>query len=233
MDVISAHAEEHNVHKSSWLRAAVMGANDGIISTSSLMLGVAAASASSADILTAGVAGLTAGAMSMAAGEYVSVSSQADLEKADLDRERRELEINPETELQELAMMFEARGAAPETAMQVAIEMTAKDALAAHAREELGITEMTEAQPLQAAVVSACTFAAGAFLPLLMAWLMPREDVYWSVAGITILVLAVLGALGAKAGGANLVKGAGRVTFWGIAAMAVTSAIGLLFGAVV
>ena len=227
------HIENHNVHKIGWLRAAVMGANDGIVSTASLIMGVAAASAATGEILTAGIAGLVAGSMSMAAGEYVSVSSQADTEKSDLDRERLELIEQPEFELQELADSFIERGVQPDTALAVAEQLTAKDALGAHAREELGISEITTAQPLQAAIVSAITFAVGAFPPILAVMLAPASWVIWAVGISTIVVLAVLGAMGAKAGGANIGRGMARVTFWGIVAMAITSGVGYLFGAVV
>ncbi len=210
-----------------------MGANDGIVSIASLVLGVATASAASGEVLTAGIAGLVAGSMSMAAGEYVSVSSQADTENADLDRERRELVEQPEFELQELAESFIARGVEPDTALSVARQLTAKDALGAHAKEELGLSELTSAQPLQAAIVSAITFAVGAAPPIIAVLVSPPEMLLWSVVISTMVVLAVLGGLGAKAGGAGVPKGIARVTFWGIVAMAITSGVGYVFGAVV
>ncbi|MEM5471017.1 VIT family protein [Hoeflea sp. AS60] len=227
------HSENHSVHKIGWLRAAVMGANDGIVSIASLVLGVATASAATGEVLTAGIAGLVAGSMSMAAGEYVSVSSQADTENADLARERRELVEQPDLELQELAESFIARGVAPDTALSVARQLTAKDALGAHAKEELGISDLTSAQPLQAAIVSAFTFAIGAAPPIIAVLVSPPEMLMWSVVISTVVVLAVLGGLGAKAGGASVPKGIARVTFWGIVAMAITSGVGYVFGAVV
>ncbi|KJS21534.1 MAG: membrane protein [Hoeflea sp. BRH_c9] len=227
------HSEKHSVHKIGWLRAAVMGANDGIVSIASLALGVAAASATTGEVLTAGIAGLVAGSMSMAAGEYVSVSSQADTEKADLDRERLELVEQPGFELQELADSFIARGVTPDIASIVAQQLTAKDALGAHAKEELGISELTSAQPLQAAIVSAITFAIGAAPPIIAVLLSPPEMLIWSVVISTVAVLALLGGLGAKAGGASVPTGVARVTFWGIVAMAITSGVGYIFGAVV
>ncbi len=233
MTRISWHDEEHRSQNTGWLRAAVMGANDGIVSVACLVLGMASAAASSGTILTAGVAGLVAGAMSMAAGEYVSVSSQADAEKADLDREKQELLDQPELELQELADSFIARGAKPETAMLMAQQLTAKDALAAHAREELGITEFTTAQPMQAAVVSAITFSIGAFPPILIAALISSRFLIPAVLVSTAVVLAILGGLGARAGRAPIGVAVARVTFWGLAAMAVTMGVGYFFGAFV
>jgi vacuolar iron transporter family protein len=215
------------------LRAAVLGANDGLVSTASLIVGVAAADAGTAEILVAGTAGLVAGAMSMAAGEYVSVSSQSDTEKADLDRERVELAEEPEQELRELALLYEAKGLQRETAWEVARQVTAHDALGAHAREELGISDLTAARPLQAAMTSALTFAIGAGLPLLAAWLSPRDLLLYTVPVLTLIFLAVLGALGAQAGGANIMTATVRVAFWGAVAMAVTAGVGLMFGAVV
>jgi len=227
------HSETHRAHRIGWLRAAVLGANDGIVSTASLIVGVAASAAGQAEILTAGIAGLVAGAMSMAAGEYVSVSSQSDTEQADLARERRELKDQPEFELAELTAIYEKRGVSPDLARQVAVQMTAKDALAAHALDELGISDTTAAQPVQAALTSAATFAVGAAMPLASAFLAPAGSVIYVVSIASLLFLAVLGALGARAGGAGMVRGTLRVTFWGALAMAVTAAIGHLFGTAV
>lgn len=227
------HIERHIVERIGWLRAAVLGANDGIVSTASLIVGVAAASADRADVLVAGVAGLVAGAMSMAAGEFVSVSSQSDAENADLARERAELNADPEFELAELAQIYVGRGVEPALAQQVAQQMMAKDALAAHARDELGISSLTRARPVQAAVASALSFAAGAALPLVVALLVPEPLIAWSVTGASLLSLAMLGAWSAKAGGANVGVAVLRVSFWGAFAMAVTAAIGSLFGALV
>lgn len=224
------HTEQHLAERVGWLRAAVLGANDGIISTSSLIMGVAAATPDRGAILLGGIAALTAGALSMAAGEYVSVSSQADSEEADLARERKELVEQPEFELNELAEIYEERGVEPALAREVAQQLMAKDALGVHAREELGITEISTARPVQAAVTSAITFAAGAILPLLAAILSPADWLLYSVPAATLVFLAVLGALGAQAGGAGLLKGAVRVTFWGALAMAITAAIGALVG---
>jgi len=225
--------ESHRTHRVGWLRAAVLGANDGIVSTASLVIGVAASGADRAAILLAGMAGLAAGAMSMAAGEYVSVSSQADTESADLDRERAELAADPAGELDELTGMFVERGVTPETARDVARQLTAQDALAAHAREELGITEITAARPVQAAFTSAATFTVGAALPLITAALAGASARVWVIAGTSLVFLASLGIVGAKTGGAPLGKAALRVTFWGALAMAVTAAIGKAFGAIV
>jgi len=227
------HIENHSAHRVGWLRAAVLGANDGLVSTASLIVGVAASAAATGQILLAGTAGLVAGAMSMAAGEYVSVSSQSDTEAADLARETRELREQPEFELSELAQSFVDRGVSSKTALQVARELTASDALAAHAREELGISDMTTARPIQAALVSALTFAVGAVAPLLVVVLTPSAYVLYAVAISTVMFLAVLGAMGAKAGGANILRGTVRVTFWGVVAMAITAAVGTMFGAVV
>jgi VIT1/CCC1 family predicted Fe2+/Mn2+ transporter len=227
------HKERHSSHRTGWLRAAVLGANDGLVSTASLIVGVAASAAATGDILLAGTAGLVAGAMSMAAGEYVSVSSQSDTENADLARERRELVTQPEFELDELAGFFKARGVSPETARSVAQELTEHGALSAHAREELGISEMTTARPLQAAVTSAATFSVGAALPLAVVILSPAQDLIPAVVVATLLLLAGLGALGALTGGAKPGRATLRVTFWGAAAMAVTAMVGTLFGAVV
>lgn len=209
-----------------------MGANDGIVSTASLVVGVAAAHAAAGDILVAGVAGLVAGAMSMAAGEYVSVSSQADTEKADLDRERNELATDVESERSELAAIYASRGVDPALARQVAEQLMAHDDLAAHARDELGISDMSTARPVQAAFASAGTFAIGAALPLVTALLTPRAALIPVVVGTSILFLALLGGFGAHAGGAPVTKAAIRVTFWGALAMALTAGVGAIFGAV-
>lgn len=224
------HPERHKTEHIGWLRAAVLGANDGIVSTASLILGVAAAGGGKEPVLIAGVAGLVAGAMSMAAGEYVSVHSQADTEKADIAKETRELETDPEGELRELAGIYRQRGLSPELARQVALELTAYDALGAHARDELGISESFSARPVQAALSSAASFAAGAVLPLLTAWLVPAGSLMWAVAASTAMFLAVLGAVAARTGGADMRKGAWRVLFWGVLAMAATWGVGSLFG---
>ncbi|WP_454747938.1 VIT1/CCC1 transporter family protein [Ciceribacter selenitireducens] len=227
------HTENHLVSRIGWLRAAVLGANDGIVSTASLVVGVASASAGSSEVLVAGIAGLVAGAMSMAAGEYVSVSSQSDTEQADLGRERKELETQPEFEREELAQIYVARGVAPELARQVADQLMAKDALGAHAHDELGISEMTTARPSQAALTSAATFAVGAALPLLMVIVSPANLLVWTVSVASLLFLALLGAVGARAGGANVARATLRVTFWGAFAMALTAGIGAVVGTAV
>ena len=227
------HPETHLVERIGWLRAAVLGANDGIVSTASLIVGVAAAAASTSDVLVAGIAGLVAGAMSMAAGEYVSVSSQFDTEKADLERERQELASQPDFEREELAQIYMQRGLDQALARQVADQLMARDALGAHARDELGMSEVTSARPIQAAFTSAVTFAAGAALPLLAAVLMPHSMIVASVSVASLLFLALLGAIGARAGGAKIGKAVVRVTFWGAMAMAITAGIGTLFGTVV
>jgi VIT1/CCC1 family predicted Fe2+/Mn2+ transporter len=224
--------ERHFVGRVGWLRAAVLGANDGLLSTSSLMIGVAAASADLRHILLSGVAGLIAGAMSMAAGEYVSVSSQADSEAADLDRERRELALYPDAERRELAGIYRKRGLDPVLASEVADELMAKDALAAHARDELGFSGAVAARPVQAAIASACSFAAGALVPLATTAAAGEARIVPAVFAVTLIFLAALGALGARAGGAGLGKGALRVLFWGALAMAVTAAVGRGFDAV-
>lgn len=229
----SAHHEPHLIHRAGWLRAAVLGANDGIVSTASLIVGVASANSSPEQILLAGVAGIIAGAMSMAAGEYVSVSSQSDAEKSDLAREQHELVHNADTELQELKQIYINRGLDAELAFQVAVQLTARDALGAHARDELGITDFSTARPVQAALTSAATFAGGAILPLLSALFAPQNLVIYIVSIASLFSLALLGAIGAKAGGADPVKATMRVTFWGAFAMALTAVIGSLFGAVV
>jgi VIT1/CCC1 family predicted Fe2+/Mn2+ transporter len=227
------HAEIHRTHRTGWLRAAVLGANDGLVSTASLVLGVAAAGAGTRAILIAGVAGLVAGAMSMAAGEYVSVSSQADTERADLERERKELAANPKGEQAELAGIYVARGLDKALAAQVAAQLMRRDALGAHVRDELGISEALTARPIQAALASAATFAAGALLPLLMVVLFPAAALMWAVSGTSLLFLALLGSLAARAGGAPVAKAAARVTFWGALAMALTAGAGALFGVAV
>lgn len=224
------HKETHLIERIGWLRAAVLGANDGLISTSSLIVGVAAATTAQHEILVASVAGLVAGAMSMAAGEYVSVSSQADTEQADMARERHELATQPEAELAELTAIYEQRGVNPDLARQVAERMMAKDAFAAHARDELGLASHVMARPVQAALTSAATFASGAALPLIIALLSPAGTVVWSVSIACLIGLAVLGAVGARAGGAKVFKPTFRVVFWGAVAMASTALIGALVG---
>jgi vacuolar iron transporter family protein len=228
-----SHAERHRTERIGWLRAAVLGANDGIVSTASLVLGVAAAQAGSHEVLVAGVAGLVAGAMSMAAGEYVSVSSQADTETADIARERGELATDVERERTELAGIYVERGLEPVLAQQVADQLMAHGALAAHARDELGISDTLSARPVQAAFASAGTFAVGAALPLLTVVIAPAVYLLPFVAGTSLMFLALLGGLAALAGGASAVKGAGRVAFWGALAMALTAVVGALFGTVV
>jgi len=224
------HFDPHFTKRIGWLRAAVLGANDGIVSTASLVVGVAAAHASQSDVLIAGIAGLVAGAMSMAAGEYVSVSSQADTEKADLGRERKELETDEEAEREELARIYVHRGLQISLARQVAEQLMAHDALAAHARDELGLSEIHTARPVEAALASAATFAAGAAMPLLLAAGVPGPNLIAAVSGGSLVCLALLGVVAAKAGGARLGIGAARVTFWGALAMALTAAVGALFG---
>ena len=233
MSRLRAHPESHLVSRIGWLRAAVLGANDGIVSTASLIVGVAAAAAKPSDILIAGVAGLVAGAMSMAAGEYVSVSSQSDTEQADLARERKELSADTVSEHEELAEIYIKRGVEPDVARKVAEQLMAKDALKAHARDELGISEITAARPVQAAFTSALTFSAGAGMPLLAALLSPSGWLVSTVSAASLLFLALLGAIGARAGGANVLRATMRVTFWGALAMALTAGIGALFGTVV
>jgi vacuolar iron transporter family protein len=226
-------AEQHIVERVGWLRAAVLGANDGIVSTASLIAGVASSDASPRSIMVAGIAGLVAGALSMAAGEYVSVSSQADAEGADLARERKELAEQPDFELEELAGIYIKRGVEPGLAHQVAKQLMARDALAVHAREELGISELTTARPITAAIASAASFAVGAIVPLLAAIAAPEGRTTLIVTSASLVCLAVLGAVGARAGGANVWRATTRVTFWGALAMALTAAIGHLSGAVV
>ena len=233
MSRLRSHREGHLVGRIGWLRAAVLGANDGIVSTASLITGVAAAAATQNSILITGVAGLVAGAMSMAAGEYVSVSSQSDTEQADLARERKELSANPASELDELANIYAKRGVEQTLARQVAQQLMAKDALGAHARDELGISEITTARPVQAAMTSAATFSAGAALPLLMVVVTPARMLVLTVPLASLLFLALLGAIGARTGGANIWRATARVTFWGAFAMALTAGIGKLLGTVV
>jgi VIT1/CCC1 family predicted Fe2+/Mn2+ transporter len=223
--------EVHYTGRTGWLRAAVLGANDGIVSTASLVIGVAAARTTHSGILVAGVAGLVAGAMSMAAGEYVSVSSQADTEQADIDRERRELEADDPFERDELAAIYVRRGLDPSLAAQVADQLMAHDALGAHARDEIGISDILKARPIQAALASAGTFAVGAALPLAVAAVVPLSMLIPAVAGTALLFLALMGALAARAGGAPMSVGALRVAFWGALAMALTAGVGALFGA--
>lgn len=224
------HTERHLVSRIGWLRAAVLGANDGIVSTASLIIGVAAAGGGKQALLVAGVAGLVAGAMSMAAGEYVSVSSQSDTERADIARETAELRDQPEFEIEELANIYVGRGLTPELAREVAQQLMAKDALGAHARDELGISEITTARPVQAALASAATFAVGAMLPLIVVLATPLAHVLTAVAVASLFFLALLGAAGARAGGAAPLKPVLRVMFWGALAMAATAGVGALFG---
>ena len=227
------HLESHRTHRIGWLRAAVLGANDGIVSTASLVLGVAAAGATSDSVLVAGVAGLMAGATSMAAGEYVSVSSQADTERADLDRERRELAADPEHEHAEMTAIYVARGLDAGLAAEVATQLMAHDALGTHARDELGISDAMTARPVQAGLASAAAFAVGAVLPLLVVLLVPVSALMWSVSGSSLLFLALLGSVAARSGGAPMVTAAARVTFWGALAMGLTAGVGALFGVTV
>lgn len=224
------HTERHLVNRIGWLRAAVLGANDGIISTASLIVGVAAAASSSSEVLVAGVAGMIAGSMSMAAGEYVSVSSQADTERADLAKERQELADDPKFETAELAQIYVGRGVEPTLARQVAVQLMAKDALGAHARDELGISDAITARPIQAALTSAATFAFGAALPIVTALAAPWHVLVPAVFTTSLAFLALLGALGAKTGGAAILKPTVRVAFWGAFAMAMTAGIGALIG---
>ena len=225
--------ETHRMDRVGWLRAAVLGANDGIVSISSLLVGVAAASASRSDILIAGTAGMVAGALSMAAGEYVSVSSPADTEQAELTRERRELETSPAYEEDELTEIYIRRGVELSVARTVAQQLMAKDALGAHARDELGLIEVLAARPLQAALASASAFAVGALLPIGAAVMASTSGLSWTVAAVSLISLVILGGIAAQAGGASVVRGAGRVAFWGTLAMIVTALVGRIFGAVV
>lgn len=227
-----SHDEHHRAHRVGWLRAAVLGANDGIVSTASLIIGVAAANTAHSNILLAGVAGLVAGAMSMAAGEYVSVSSQSDTESADLELEQKSLEHDYESEKRELAEIYVGRGLEPSLALQVADQLMAHDALGAHARDEIGISHVVNAQPVQAAISSAGTFTIGAALPLLVAWAVPGTTLIPVVAVASLVFLGLLGALAARAGGASVIIGALRVTFWGALAMMLTAGVGRLFGVV-
>jgi len=221
---------QHYVHKSNWLRAAVLGANDGILSTASIAIGVATASTTRDPIVLAAVAGLIAGALSMAAGEYVSVSSQTDIEKADIERERQEIKDMPEIELQRLAKIYEERGLKKETALLVAKELSEHDALAAHVRDELGINEISKAHPLQAALASGASFIAGGILPLLVVLFFPIRHLEYYLYGASILFLIILGAVAAKAGGSSITKAVLRITFWGTIAMGLTALVGSLFG---
>jgi VIT1/CCC1 family predicted Fe2+/Mn2+ transporter len=233
MSRLRLHTENHLVDRIGWMRAAVLGANDGIISTASLIVGVAAAATSQHEVLIAGFAGLVAGSMSMAAGEYVSVSSQSDTERADLARERKELSENPAFELDELADIYVKRGVDRPLARKVAKQLMAKDALTAHARDELGISEITTARPVQAALTSAATFAVGAAMPLLMVVMSPANALVPIVSAASLGFLGLLGAIGAKAGGSNVWPATARVTFWGALALGLTAGIGKLFGTVV
>jgi len=225
------HLERHRTERIGWLRAAVLGANDGIVSTASLILGVVAASAGRSEMLVAGVAGLVAGAMSMAAGEFVSVSSQSDTEQADAARERAELAVQPEFERRELAAIYVARGLTPELAEQVAQQLMAHDALGAHLRDELGVSGAVSARPVQAGLTSAATFAVGAALPLLTSLVAPAQHLVFVVASTSLLFLSALGALSARTGGAPVLKASMRVAFWGALAMGITAAVGKVFGA--
>lgn len=227
------HAETHNSTRIGWLRAAVLGANDGILSTASLLIGVAAASTTHSTLIVTGIAGLVAGAMSMAAGEYVSVHSQADTEQADLAREKKEIETKPAAEHRELAKIYVDRGVEPELAKQIAAQLMAHDALGSHARDELGISESLSAKPLSAAFASATSFIVGAILPVAVTLIAPLQSVIFWISIMSLVFLATLGAVAAKAGGAPLLAGAWRVTFWGALAMVVTAVVGRLFGAVV
>lgn len=228
----SIHPEAHFVHRIGWLRAAVLGANDGIVSVASILVGVAGANGTHSAVVVAGLAGLVGGAMSMAAGEYVSVSSQADTEQADIAREKVELAEHYDDELEELAVIYARRGLDTQLAHQVARQLMEKDALGAHIRDELGITEVSTSNPIQAALTSAVTFIAGAILPLLAALLTNGVITVWAVVGVSLVVMAVLGALGGQTGGASPVRGAVRVVVWGALAMAVTAGVGALFGTV-
>ena len=233
MSRLHPHSEHHLVERIGWLRAAVLGANDGIISTASLIVGVATAAATQNEVLIAGVAGLVAGSMTMAAGEYVSVSSQSDTEQADLAREHKELSDNVEFEKEELAQIYVKRGLEPPLARQVAQQLMTKDALTAHARDELGISEITTARPVQAALTSAATFSVGAAMPLIMVVVSPSGALIPIVSAASLGFLAVLGAIGARTGGANVLRATARVAFWGALAMALTAGIGKVFGTVI
>ncbi|WP_312736553.1 VIT family protein [Brevundimonas sp.] len=233
MSRLERHPERHLVSRIGWLRAAVLGANDGLVSTASLIVGVAAAQTSKTGILVAGVAGLVAGAMSMAAGEYVSVSSQADTEAADLSRERAELDADPEAETRELAAIYRSRGVDAQVSLEVARQLMVHDALGAHARDELGLSEHTAARPIQAALTSAATFSVGAVLPLAVVVVVPGSLLVALVSGSALIGLALLGGIGARVGGAGIAKAVLRVTFWGAFAMGLTAGIGHLFGTVI
>jgi VIT1/CCC1 family predicted Fe2+/Mn2+ transporter len=230
MLTIDNYLDSHYIHRSNWLRAAVLGANDGIISVTSLAIGIATASTTREPVLLATVAGLVAGALSMAAGEYVSVSSQTDIEKADIEREKKELEEMPEEELKILAEIYEKRGLKKETALQVAKELTAADALGAHVRDELGITEMSQAKPIQAALASGAAFTAGGFLPLLVTLFAPVKNMEYFLYGFTIVSLIILGGVSAKTGGSSIRKAIIRVVIWGTIAMGLSALVGYLFG---
>jgi len=226
---LDAYLENHYIHRTNWLRAAVLGANDGILSTASIAIGVAAASDTRESLILATLAGLVAGALSMAAGEFVSVSSQTDIEQADIEREKQELETMPELELQRLAAIYENRGLKKETALTVAQELTEHNALEAHVRDELGINKISQANPLQAALASEAAFTAGGLLPFLVALFFPLNSMEYSIYGITTLSLILLGALSAKTGGSSMVKAVIRITFWGTVAMGLTALVGYLF----
>lgn len=230
MITIDNYLDSHYIHRSNWLRAAVLGANDGIISVSSLAIGVAAASSTREPIVLATVAGLVAGALSMAAGEYVSVSSQTDTEKADIEREKKELEEMPAEELNILAQIYEKRGLKKETALQVAIELTEKDALSAHIRDELGINEISQAKPIQAAIASGASFTVGGLLPLLVVLFAPLKGIEYWLYGFTTIFLIILGATSAKTGGSGVVKAIVRITIWGTIAMGLSALVGYIFG---
>jgi len=226
---LDTYLENHYIHRTNWLRAAVLGANDGILSTASIAIGVAAASDTRESLILATLAGLVAGALSMAAGEFVSVSSQTDIEQADIEREKQELETLPELELQRLAAIYENRGLKKETALTVAQELTQHNALEAHVRDELGINEISQANPLQAALASGAAFTAGGLLPFLVALFFPLNSMEYYIYGITTLSLILLGALSAKTGGSSMVKAVIRITFWGTVAMGLTALVGYLF----
>jgi vacuolar iron transporter family protein len=230
MITIDNYLDSHYIHRSNWLRAAVLGANDGIISVSSLAIGIATASTTRDPILLAAIAGLVAGALSMAAGEYVSVSSQTDIEKADIEREKAELAAMPAEELQILAEIYERRGLKKETALQVAKELTAADALGAHVRDELGINELSQAKPTQAAFASGAAFTAGGLLPLMVTLFAPVKNMEYFLYGFTIISLVVLGAISAKTGGSSIVKAVARIVIWGTVAMGLSALVGYIFG---
>ncbi|MAD96814.1 MAG: hypothetical protein CMB99_05730 [Flavobacteriaceae bacterium] len=228
-EALDNYLDSHYIHRSNWLRAAVLGANDGILSTASIAIGVAAASNTREPIILATLAGLVAGALSMAAGEYVSVSSQTDVEKADIEREKQELAEMPEIELQRLAEIYEQRGLKKETALTVAKELTAHDALGTHVRDELGINEISQAKPLQAALASGAAFTFGGLLPFLVTLFLPLPSMEYSLYGFALFFLIILGALAARTGGSNIIKAIVRITFWGTVAMGLTAVVGYLF----